>query len=328
MNPTKAYEAINAYIDANLPVMVWGAMGIGKSHTIFRIGDDRNWPVRDVRLSQIDPVDLRGVPSVENRRTLWNIPNFLPDPDKEPEGIMFLDEINLAPPSVAAAAYQLVLDRKVGDYELPEGWRIIAAGNRAEDRAQVSKMPAPLCNRFTHIDFEPFLPDWVDWANKQGLRTEIISFLRFRPELLFDFEGQKNVRAFPTPRTWSYASRILDVAPQHLEHEMLMSAVGEEAAGEFMAYIRIYRDLPSIEEIEARPEATPVPTEPASLYATAGMLSEHMTEKNLPNVNKYLKRLPPEFQVPTVKMAMQRDNSLLETAEIIEWVTDNQDILM
>jgi hypothetical protein len=109
---------------------------------------------------------------------------------------------------------------------------------------------------------------------------------------------------------------------------MLMSAVGEEAAGEFMAYIRIYRDLPSIEEIEARPEATPVPTEPASLYATAGMLSEHMTEKNLPNVNKYLKRLPPEFQVPTVKMAMQRDNSLLETAEIIEWVTDNQDILM
>lgn len=328
MQPSKAAEALNCAIDANLPIMLWGAPGVGKSDTVYQVAEARGWPVRDVRLSQLDPVDLRGVPSVSDNRTLWNIPNFLPDPDKEPEGIMFLDEINQAPASVQAAAYQLVLDRRIGDYELPPGWRVIGAGNRAADRALVNKMSSALCNRLVHIDYEPHLQDWVDWANKNTIRPEIISFMRFRPEMLHDHDPGKDLRSFATPRTWAYASKILDVAPTYLEHEMLCATIGEEAAGEFMAYIRIYRDLPSIEQIEKDPDGTIMPSEPASLYATAGMLSEHMSDKNIPKVNAYLKRMPPEFQVPTVKMTIQRKPHLLETKEMVEWINDNQDILL
>lgn len=328
MNPTLAASAINVGLEADIPVMIWGAPGVGKSETVFQIGQARGVPVRDVRLSQLDPVDIRGVPSVVEGHTRWNIPSFLPDPVTEPEGIMFFDEINQATHAVQAAAYQLILDRKVGDYELPPGWRILCAGNRAKDRALANKMSSALNNRLVHIDYEPHLGDWVDWANANTIRPEIISFMRFRPEMLHEHDPSADLRSFPTPRTWAYASRILEASPPNLEYEMLTAAVGEAAAGEFMSYIRIYRDLPDIEQIEKDPMKTPMPDEPASLYATAGMLSEHMTEKNIDKVNQYLRRMPDEFQVPTVKMTIQRSPDLLETKEMVEWITDNTDILL
>lgn len=329
MNPSKAEAAINVGLDADIPVMLWGAPGVGKSEVVFQIGASRKMPVRDVRLSQMDPVDIRGIPSCVDGYTIWNVPHFLPNPDIEPEGIMFFDEINQATHSVQAAAYQLILDRKVGDYELPEGWRIVCAGNRAKDRALANKMSSALNNRLIHVDFEPQLQDWVDWANTNNIRPEIISFMRFRPEMLHeDDHAATDARQFATPRTWSYASRILDNATPDLEYEMLIATVGEAAAGEFMSYIRIYRDLPDIESIEKDPKGTPMPTEPASLYAVAGMLSEHMTEKNIPKVNEYLRRMPDEFQVPTVKMTIQRSTDLLETKEMAEWIADNTDILL
>jgi len=328
MNPTKIATAIEIGLDADLPVMIWGAPGVGKSEVVAQVGMKRGLPIRDVRLSQMDPVDIRGVPSVAEGRTDWNTPNFLPDPDKEPEGIMFFDEINQAPHSVQAAAYQLILDRKVGDYTLPEGWRILCAGNRLQDRAMAGKMSSALNNRLVHIDFEVELKPWVNWANANSIRPEIISFMRFRPEMLHEHDPSKDERSFQTPRTWAYASRLLNAATPDLEYPMLIGAVGKAAAGEFMSYIRIYRDLPDIEAIEKDPMKTVLPEEPASLYATAGMLSEHISAKNIAKVNKYLKRMPSEFQVPTVKMTIQRTPALLETAEMAEWMADNTDILL
>jgi len=281
MTPAKAQLAIECAIEANIPAMLWGPVGVGKSSMTAELARSRQWSLRDIRLSQFDSVDLRGIPSKDGDRTVWNIPSFLPDGDKEPNGIIFLDEINQAAPSVAAAAYQLVLDRKLGDYELPPGWRIIAAGNRASDRALTNKMSSALSNRLIHIDYEPNLQDWVTWANANKVRTEIVSFLRFRPEMLFAHEPNQDARAFPTPRTWDYASKILDTVTKELEFEMLEATIGKAAAGEFMSYIRIYRDLPDIEQVIKAPDVTPVPSEPASLYAIAGMLSEHATEKNI-----------------------------------------------
>lgn len=328
MNPEKAAVAINVGLDADIPVMIWGAPGVGKSETVFQVGAKNKLPIRDVRLSQMDPVDIRGVPSVTNGHTFWNIPAFLPDVEKEPEGIMFFDEINQAPHAVQAAAYQLILDRKVGEYTLPAGWRILCAGNRLSDRAMAGKMSSALSNRLIHIDFEPLLKDWVNWANSNNIRPEIISFMRFRPEMLHDHDPGKDERSFQTPRTWAYASRVLNSTTPELEYEMLTAAVGKAAAGEFMSYIRIYRDLPDIEDIQKDPKNTIMPSDPASLYATAGMLSEHTTEKNIPKINTYLRRMPDEFQVPTVKMTIQRNNNLLETKEMAEWIADNTDILL
>jgi len=328
MNPEKAAVAINIGLDADIPVMIWGAPGVGKSETVFQVGAKNGLPIRDVRLSQMDPVDIRGVPSVTEGHTFWNIPAFLPNVEKEPEGIMFFDEINQAPHAVQAAAYQLILDRKVGDYTLPAGWRILCAGNRLSDRAMAGKMSSALSNRLIHIDFEPLLKDWVNWANSNNIRPEIISFMRFRPEMLHDHDPGKDERSFQTPRTWAYASRVLNSTTPELEYEMLTAAVGKAAAGEFMSYIRIYRDLPDIEDIQKDPKNTIMPSDPASLYATAGMLSEHTTEKNIPKINTYLRRMPDEFQVPTVKMTIQRNNNLLETKEMAEWIADNTDILL
>lgn len=328
MNPSKAAAAIGIALDADKPMMIWGAPGVGKSETVAQVGAHRSMPIRDVRLSQMDPVDIRGVPSVADGRTNWNTPNFLPDPDVEPEGIMFFDEINQAPHSVQAAAYQLILDRQVGDYKLPEGWRILCAGNRLSDRAMAGKMSSALNNRLIHIDFEPNLQDWVNWANANNIRPEIISFIRFRPEMLHDHDPSKDARSFQTPRTWAYASSVLNNASPDLEYPMLIGTVGEAAAGEFMSYIRIYRDLPDIESIIKDPKTAPLAEEPASLYATAGMLSEHMDAKNITKVNTYLRRMPDEFQVPTVKMTIQRTPALLETKEMAEWIADNTDILL
>jgi len=328
MNPSTAANAIKVGLAADIPVMIWGAPGVGKSETVAQIGNELSMPIRDVRLSQMDPVDIRGIPSTLDGHTIWNVPAFLPRPEEEPEGIMFFDEINQAPHAVQAAAYQLILDRKVGEYCLPEGWRILCAGNRLQDRAMAGKMSSALNNRLIHIDFEPQLGDWVNWANSNAIRTEIISFIRFRPEMLHDHDPSKDARSFQTPRTWAYASRILNSVPPELEYPMLIAAVGEAAAGEFMSYIRIYRDLPDIEEIEKNPQGARLPDEPASLYATAGMLSEHMSAKNIPKVNEYLRRMPDEFQVPTVKMTIQRNPDLLETKEMAEWIADNTDILL
>jgi hypothetical protein len=330
MNPSQTMEALNCAYEADVPVMLWGPVGGGKSDVVdqSRKAQGPDWGLIDCRLSQFDSVDLRGVPSVALNRTCWNIPDIFPDAETQPFGVLFLDEINAAPQAVMAAAYQLILDRKVGDYELPPGWRIVAAGNRASDRAITNKMGSAVMNRMIHLDFEPELDDWVNWANKHHIRPEIISFIQFRPEFLHNHDPLSKDRAFATPRTWEYASRVLNAATPRMEYPLLSATIGDGVASEFMSYIRIYRDLPSIEQIEKKPEDTPIPKEPATKLATASMLAEHLTVKNVPLVNKYLLRLPKDFQVPTVKMAVQRNPDLIETKEILDWITDNEDILL
>jgi MoxR-like ATPase len=160
MRPSQIVSALNLCLDVQQPVMIWGSPGVGKSDTVKQTAEKRNIDLIDLRLSQLDSVDLRGVPSVdrERRRTDWNSPSILP---YEGKGILFLDEINSAPQGVTAAAYQLILDRRLGDYVLPEGWNIIAAGNRVSDRAIVNQMPTPLKNRFAHLYFEVNNDDWL-----------------------------------------------------------------------------------------------------------------------------------------------------------------------
>jgi MoxR-like ATPase len=327
MQPSKIMNALKAATQAQIPVMIWGPPGAGKSDIVRAFAESEGRDVQDIRLSQLDPVDMRGVPSVENGFTIWNMPGFLPhDPDSRT--IIFVDEINSAHQSVQAAAYQLVLDRKLGEYVVPDNVVIIAAGNRATDRAIVNKMATPLANRFTHIDFDLNLDDWVKWALQNNIKEEVVSFLRFRPELLHDFDPKSDKPAFASPRTWAYASKVLETAPAEVEYEMLKGTVGEAPAGEFVAFIRVYRDLPDIEEIIKKPNEAPVPEEPASLYAVTGMLASNLSHDNIKEIHTYLHRLPTEFQVPTIKMAVTNDVSLLETKEVISWVSQHQEILL
>ena len=165
-------------------VFIWGSPGIGKSDLVKTLADKTSRELVDIRLSTIDPVDLRGLPTIDGNSSLtkWLPPDFLPQNTTKP-GILFLDEINVAPPSVQAAAYQLILDRKLGDYKVPENWIIIAAGNRIGDRSVTFRLPTALSNRFTHFELDPSLEDWTEWAWQNEIDPYIISFLRFQPHV-------------------------------------------------------------------------------------------------------------------------------------------------
>lgn len=259
---------------SHTPVMLWGPPGVGKSQIVAQVGQRHQVPVIDIRLSQMEPSDLRGIPFREGNLVEWAIPAMLPDAQRHgAQGILFLDEITSAVPSVSAAAYQLILDRRLGDYSVPEGWAIFAAGNRQGDRGVTYTMPAPLANRFSHFEVDLNLDDWVAWAYQNKIDERIIGFLRFRPELLFKFDPAHNPVAFPTPRSWEFAHRALqkfDSSPQLLL-STLQACVGSAAGIELKAFVDHLHQMPDLEAI-LRGETVKTPKEVDLQYAVASAL--------------------------------------------------------
>lgn len=256
------------------PVMLWGPPGVGKSQMVTQVAEKNQVPVIDIRLSQMEPSDLRGIPFRIEDSVEWAVPSMLPNAERHgPKGILFLDEITSAPPSVSAAAYQLILDRKLGNYEVPEGWAIFAAGNRQGDRGVTYTMPAPLANRFSHYDVDVNLDDWVAWAWDQGINERVIAFLRFRPDLLFDFDPAHNPVAFPSPRSWEFANNALHKFEDHPELFLgaLQACVGPAAGVELNAFIDSLEQMPDLDAIIAG-ENVSAPREIDLQYAVAAAL--------------------------------------------------------
>ncbi|MBX7213481.1 MAG: MoxR family ATPase [Thermoflexales bacterium] len=265
-----------------LSLMIWGPPGIGKSSIVAQTATARKIGFIDLRLSQLAPTDLRGLPVARNGVSRWYPPEFLP---RSGAGVLFLDEINLAPPTMQGMAQQLILDRRVGNYVVPPGWFIWAAGNRSEDRAAVFDMPAPLANRFLHLDTQPDLDSFKAYALKAGLHEQIIAFLAFRPNLLHKLDAQQP--AWPSPRSWAMASQLhairTDVAP----------AIGAAAAAEFKAFCEVYRDIPDLERVlDGRGAGLPFPEEPSMRYATVvGLTTRAETPERAFHGFKWLTRV-------------------------------------
>jgi len=249
--------------DVRLPVMLWGPPGVGKSSIVAQIAEQQDMEFIDLRLSQLAPTDLRGLPVPKDGKARWYPPEFLPTNGR---GILFLDEINMAPPAIQGIAQQLVLDRKVGKYWLPEGWQVWAAGNRKEDAAAVFAMPAPLANRFLHLEIQPDFESFRSWAVRQDFHEQIIAFLAFRPELLHKMDA--NSSAWPSPRSWNMANTL------HEARLSIESAVGQAVAGEFKAYIRVYRSMPNLDSILSGANTSQkFPKDPSTKFATTVGLS-------------------------------------------------------
>ncbi|MBU1192976.1 MAG: MoxR family ATPase [Gammaproteobacteria bacterium] len=264
-------EFLSAREGHHTPVMVWGPPGVGKSQMIAQIAGLHDSAVIDIRLSQMEPSDLRGIPFRVGDFVEWAVPAVLPDVERHGQyGILFLDEITSAPPSVSAAAYQLILDRRLGEYRVPDGWAIFAAGNRQGDRGVTYTMPAPLANRFSHFELETNLDDWVAWAYANGMDERLIAFLRFRPELLFDFDPAHNPVAFPSPRSWEFAHRALHKFGDNpnLLVATLQACVGPAAGIELAAFVDNLDKLPDIDAI-VRGDQVAVPREIDLQYAVA-----------------------------------------------------------
>jgi len=217
----------------SVPIFCWGGPGIGKSSVVRQAAEEEGVDCIDIRLVLLDPSDLRGLPVPDDGKAKWLPPSFLPHGDWR--GVIFLDELNVAPPLVQNTALQLVLDRRLGEYVLPDGATIIAAGNR-EMEAFVHRMSPPLLNRFLHLDFEVDNDEWAKWAVQNDIAPQVIGLLtRFRPELIYKFEPQK--KSYPTPRSWEFASKILkNGIPEELKFELVTGCVGEGNSGHTLKF--------------------------------------------------------------------------------------------
>ncbi len=278
MRPTELTEFLEKIINSTLKksIMIWGAPGIGKSSIVSSLAKKLNLEFLDLRLSQLAPTDLRGLPvpinSSSNKKGIveWYRPEFLPN---EGKGILFLDEINMAPPAMQGVAQQLILDRKIGNYEVPSGWYVFAAGNRKEDKASVYDMPAPLSNRFLHLFLETNFECFKSYSFENDISEEIISFLSFRPNLLHKFTN--NEMAWPSPRTWELASDLYKIKLP------INSAVGESAALEFESYLEVYGKIPNLKLIiEGKSQSVKFPHEISCKWATLTGLVTRCNKSN------------------------------------------------
>ncbi len=325
MIPSQVGRALTACIVARQPVFLWGPPGVGKSRVAAQTAAALDLPLTDIRAVLLDPVDLRGLPHIgQDGRTHWRAPAFLPE---NGQGVLFLDELNAAPPLVQAACYQLILDRALGEYRLPDGWAVIAAGNRDQDRAVTHRMPSALANRFVHLEFEPHLPDWLAWAEAAGVRPEVVAFLRFRPALLHDFDPARSDRSFPSPRSWEFVSTLLAARPDPaVEAALVAGAVGEGAAVEFMAFLRLWRELPDTEAVLADPDAAPAPSDPAVASAICEALGRRASPATMPALARYASRLPAEFGVLLMREAVRHDKAAATTDAFAAWARDNAEV--
>jgi hypothetical protein len=319
-------NAIMHTLQSGLVPMLHGSPGCGKSDIVRKIAQETKLKVIDVRLSQLDPTDISGFPSLVNGRSEYLPPKIFPiKGDEIPSGyegfLLFLDEINSAPLAVQAAAYRLVLDREVGQHKLHSNVAIIAAGNKSTDKAIVNRMSTAMQSRMVHFNIEPDAESWIKWANKADIDYRVIGFIEFRPELLFKFDPHHSDNTFPTPRTWHFISKLIqghnDIKPYMLP--MFAGTVGEGPAIEFNAFLELFGKIPKFSEILVKGATLEIPDKPDMLYAISSMLIENINENNISKAIIYLSRLPIEFQITCFKTAVEKNPKLIRTTEFKDW---------
>jgi hypothetical protein len=338
-------EAIKTAYRARRPLFIHGQPGAGKSDVVRKACEELKIELRDVRASQLESVDLRGLPYIEGGLTHWSFPNFLPPmlnadgTENLSSGLVFLDELNQANQGTQAASYQLILDRRLGDYVLPKNWSIVAAGNRAIDRAIANKMGSALKNRFIHVEIAVDHEEWITWALQSGIHPSIVGYMRYRPTGLNDLEGvgqegKKRMdaalegNAFATPRSWFFASEIIKSQPHpSVEYALLEGTIGQANIADYMAFLRVYRDLPDLDDVIKNPKKYEAPSDPKIRYAITSGLSSKATPKNFVNVMAFMEKMPAEFQVLLVKEVQQRDWSFTGEPSYTDWVEKNVELL-
>ncbi|MGC9309977.1 MAG: AAA family ATPase [Candidatus Nanoarchaeia archaeon] len=314
INHKKLKELIKIGYEKQIPLFIWGAIGIGKSTAVKEMCkgiakeqklefcedyDKDKFSFIDVRVSQLEPSDLRGLPSMDNGITKWLPPSWLPQ-DENSKGVLFFDELNLAVPSIQASAYQLILDRRLGDYKLPKGWVIISAGNRLEDKARVFELPSPLANRFIHIELSvPDKDEWFKWATENNIDSRVMAFIQFKPSMLFKFETDNKDKAFATPRSWEFCSKLINGAEKDDDLNILVSsAVGEGTALEFIAFNKLQRKI-DIKDILKNPKKIAEIKELDLKYSVISCLIEEYKKdkKKLESITNLCEFLEPEFSI-------------------------------
>ena len=332
---------------------LWGAAGVGKSDgvtqfaAILETRTGKRVVITDIRLLLFSPIDLRGVPVPDENRefTSWLKPKILDlDPDDEVINILFLDELSAAPQSVQAAAYQLTLNRCIGEHKLPDNTIVMAAGNRTTDGAVAYKMPSPLANRLSHYEITTDFASWSRWAISEGnVHPLVLGYLSFDTSKLCPEITSYEEKAFPTPRSWMFVSNILhalgsDIDDIRNHHAMISSVVGVGTATEFLGWCKVYKDLPSVQDIFAGKSVT-CPKSTDALYAlVASMtsyaimdrsLNEELTQEEVNNVCDFCNLLPADFascfylNIVSGGFSMK----LMKSPSFVTWLRKNRHLL-
>jgi len=319
IGPNDAKKSILRAFKKKRPLFIWGPPGIGKSDIVSQITDSfENSKLIDIRLSLWDPTDIKGMPyyAANDNTMKWAPPMELPDAamaKKYKTIVLFLDEMNSAAPAVQAAAYQLILNRKVGTYVLPDNVLIVAAGNRDADKGVTYRMPAPLANRFVHLELKVDFDDWFQWATENKIHTDVVGYLTFSKKDLYDFDPKSPSRSFATPRSWSFVSELLeDDDDENTTTDLVSGSVGEGLAVKFMAHRKMASKLPNPSEI-LKGKVTELETrEISAMYSLTVSLCYELKEASDKNdktfdnqVNNFLKFAMANFDTELVVMGIK-----------------------
>lgn len=334
VKPSQLLDILKYCDEANLVPFVLSAPGLGKSsigrqYSLMRSGDPSKY--KPVYLGQLAPTDLCGFPYIdrENNKMRFSVPALLPS---EPNSTLHLDELPNAPKQNQNVALQVSLEKRVGEWVAPENTFIILSGNSQNDKCHVEKLSSALANRVMFVHLVPDLDDWTAWALENGVDVRVIAFLRFRPDLLHNFDPQKwdGEGGFASPRSWEAASRLIQTnPPASVRAPMLEGILGAGPAAEFGAFLQTYEQLPSIDAILLDPNGTDVPADPSPRYAVCAALSQRTTGKNFGRVLTYLERLPMEFTTFGVRLAFKlKGSEVTGTKDFIKWASDHSDVLL
>lgn len=328
MRPAELSSLLSKTIPAGLPVLIKGAPGCGKTDIVTEAADDSGANIVLMHPVVSDPTDFKGLPAIVKDKA-----EFLPYGEltqlmeAKTTTVAFLDDLGQAPAVVQAAAMQLILARKINGHKISDKVVFVAATNRREDKAGVTSILEPVKSRFaTIVELTPNLDDWCGWALDHNVAPELVAFVRFRPEL-FNSPGAitNDIVNRPSPRTITNLGKLYAAGLDGLE--VLSGATGQGFATEFIGFVRVWQNLPSIDAILLAPEKAPVPEEPAALYAVSVALATRMTADNAGRVIRYADRLPDEFGVLCIRDAMRVCPKAANNKEMIKWAVSHQDVL-
>ena len=327
MKASSIKRALKSAGKAGRPIMIWGSYGVGKSTVARQFAKCSKRKLYEMTTTALEPIDLRGLCSIKDGKTVWNPPAFLPD---KPGGILLIEDLTNGHPQVLTALYALILDGRLGDYILPKDTIIIANGNRESDKSYATKMPMALAARFVHIEFDFDLNDWINNAIDHQFAIDVICFGRAFPGLINAPDPNGKEKAQPVPRTWEFASDILKADPDDdLIYELICGTVGKAAATEFCAFREVFKDLPDIGEVLKNPDSLKeFPQKISVMYAFIGAMSRRVEKATLKNflivADRIIKEGKAEFSITMVNDSTRYNADLKETKEYIEWISNNQ----
>lgn len=337
VTPKQLGRILQTQIPSGEPLFVWGSPGIGKSELMRQAAGRLGLSIIEIRAPLYKPEDFVGLPWREGNRTKFCPPTFLPEPKgalsgEQEGGVLFIDELGQAEPSTQKVFMQLCLDRRIGEYPLPDGWFVTAASNRATDRAGVSRVITPLLDRFVHFDLMPDVDEWLEWAATAGVPAVVRAFIAFKREALSNFNPAVNDKAFATPRSWVKVGKLVANADPDDLYATVAGKVGVGAAAEFVGFFNLYGKLPSFDEILKKPSTHPLPDPdvPSLAWAVVGGLVDHVAKRDAKAMQQaaiFLLRMDAGFKAFAMRSLVGANRAAIQIKEVREWCNKNLDAM-